>query len=107
MINIKSNGMHSYLSSVPPVHTETSHFSTSLLALDAMLHSPISGTETAHKVRKQLAYVYSPQSRVKELDLDNYAAVSPYNVDIRFRRDSRGHMARKCNTIAVALFDAA
>lgn len=48
MLNIKSSGQ---CPSLP-----TSHYSSTLASLDAMLHTPAFGHQRAFRVRRQLAY---------------------------------------------------
>jgi len=63
MINLKCSGQMPLSAGCTLQRTHqpvpTSRYSSTLANLDAMLHTPATGTERAHKVRKQLAYCYS------------------------------------------------
>jgi len=84
MIKFNADGTHAYdVPQLPPCPTGTSCFTTTLLALDAMLRAPVSGHQRAFHVRKQLAYCQ--HYAVGATDLFEY------QVPVRYVRDSRGH----------------
>lgn len=76
-----ADGTHKYFTGAPS-DLHLGQFTTALLALDAMLHSPVSGHQRAFHVRKQLAYC---QQRVGATD------VFDYPVPVRYRRNANGH----------------
>ena len=64
MINIKASGQipHMPLSAgctrvTPP--SNTSHYSSTLASLDAMLHAPVQGAAAAFSARRKIAYCHS------------------------------------------------
>jgi len=84
MLKFNPNGTHAYdVPQMPPCPTGTSIFSTTLLALDAMLRAPISGHQRAFHVRKQLAYCQHYSVGATDL--------FEYSVPVRYLRDSHGH----------------
>jgi len=84
-----------HLNFAPQDTEHTNHFSTSLLALDALMRSPVEGHTRAFRIRKQLAYC--------QHFMAGAADVFDYEVPVRYRRDARGHLTQKANTMARAM----